>query len=290
MSKLIKLPYKLLIYDIETPLLKAFLFRPGEQVVRHTQLDPAHNENGIICIAAKWYGQKEVFVFQGDNAVEEFDKLAREADVCLGKNSDRFDVKHINTMRMMRGLKPYPEWMATSEDLEKQLRKHFAFPSQSLDYISSIMGFGGKEKMEFKDWVDISNLTVLNKIESTSDMFLHTRVISDLCPVLFKNSKTEIRSKGEKALKKMIHYNKKDVLDTEAVLKRVLPYITLRHNASNSTGCITCGSTNIIPTKKVTLGKTKYQQFDCLMHKGYAGKATFKRDNKSHRPIYGTMG
>jgi hypothetical protein len=284
MTKSIKLPYKLLIYDIETGLLKAHIFRPGEQVVRHTQLDVAHNENSIICISAKWYGQKEVFVFTGDNAVEEFDKLARQADVCLGKNSDKFDVKHINTARMMQGLKPYPEWMDTNEDLEKQLRKHFAFPSQSLDYISGIMGFGGKEKMEFSDWVAISNLRLANKIMQTD------AITNELSQTLFKENVFELIQKGEKALKKMIHYNKKDVTDTEAVLKRVLPYIRLKHDASNRNGCTLCGSKRIEPTKIVTIGKTKYQQFECLSHGGYAGKATYKWGDKSHHKIYGTIG
>ena len=284
MTKKIKLPYKLLIYDIETGLLKFFGFRPGEQVVRHTQLDPAFNENTIICISAKWYGEKEVFVFKGDNAVEEFDKLARQADVCLGKNSDRFDVKYINTDRMMKGLKPYPEWMATSDDLEKQLRKHFAFPSQSLDYISGIMGFGGKEKMEFKDWVEISNLTLLQKIGTD-------RVDDYLSGILFKKPAHVVFMDGLKALKKMIHYNKKDVTDTEAVLTKVLPYITLKHNASGERkdGCITCGSRSLLSTKIVTIGKTKYQQFDCLAHGGYAGKATYRWTTNRNK-IYGTMG
>lgn len=285
MTKTIKLPYKLLIYDIETSLLKAFIFRPGEQVIRHTQLDSIFNENEIICIAAKWYGEKDTFVFQGNTAIEEFDKLAREADVCLGKNSDRFDVKYINTSRMMQGLRPYPEWMDTSEDLEKQLRKHFAFPSQSLDYISSIMGFGGKEKMEFRDWVDISNLGLCKKVI----LSLSKKDNDKISYILFKEGVDKVISKGEKALKKMIHYNKKDVLDTESVLKKVIPYIKLKHNASNKKGCILCGSIKLVPTKIIIAGKTRYQQFDCLVHKGYAGRAILTYDKSRHK-VYGTMG
>jgi len=277
---MIKLPFKLLIYDIETGLLKANLFRLGEQQIRHNQLDAAHKANSIICIAAKWYGEKKVTVFEGGDCVEQFDKLARQADVCLGKNSDRFDVKYINTARMMQGLAPYPEWMDTNEDLEKQLRKHFAFPSQSLDYISTLMGFGGKEHMEFQDWVDISNYKVLQQLgkkTSTNTAF-----------VLFRQTARQVEQKGRQALKKMIHYNKKDVLDTESVLMQVLPYIRLKHNASNKTGCVTCGSTQLVPTKMITKGQTRYQQFECLEHGGYGGKSTVKYDKNRHK-VFGAM-
>jgi hypothetical protein len=281
--KSIKLPFKLLIYDIETGLLKANIFRLGEQTIRHTQLDNAHAENSIICISAKWYGEKKVYVFEGDDCVEEFDKLARKADVCLGKNSDRFDVKYINTARMMRGLKPFPEWMDTREDLEKQLRKYFAFPSQSLDYISTLFGYGGKEKMAFEDWVAIDNYKTILKLDKLSTYSSE---------ILFGATVGEVIEKGRQALKKMIHYNKKDVLDTEAVLVKVLPYIRLKYNAAvtnDKQGCTTCGSRNLLPTKIITKGNTRYQQFDCLDHNGYAGKATV-RYTKSRNKIFGSMG
>src|ERR1700677_2937242 len=98
--KKIKLPYKLLIYDIETKLLKVWIWRLGEQFVRHDQLDHAYNVDGIISIAYKWYGEKETFVLSGHGCVKDFDAIIRKADVVLGKNSDRFDVRHINTQRM----------------------------------------------------------------------------------------------------------------------------------------------------------------------------------------------
>lgn len=277
---MIKLPYKLLIYDIETSLLKANLFRLGEQRITHNQLDVAHQENHIICIAAKWYGDKQIVVFEGDKGVEGFDKLAREADVCLGKNSNSFDVKYINTARMMLGLKPYPEWADTNDDLERQMRKYFALPSQSLDYISKIFGTGGKDKMEFADWVSIQNYDLVRKLIRPSN---HT------CKTLFLTSYKNVINDGKKALSKMIKYNKKDVLDTEAALTKVLPYIKLKRNASKEgKGCTTCGSLKIAPTKIIKAGQTSYQQFDCLEHEGYAGRCTFRYDKNRHK-IYGRM-
>lgn len=296
MTKKIHLPYKMLIYDIETSLLKFWGFRPGEQVVRHTQLDYFFRENNIICISAKWYGHKEIFVFQGENAIKEFDKLAREADVILGKNSDKFDAKYINTARMMQGLKPFPEWLNRSDDLEKQMRRYFAFPSQSLDYISKIFGTGGKDKMEFSDWVDIANdkqlQVIVNSIPDIREE-LSTFQQTAISMTLFGETPSIIFKKGETALKKMIKYNKKDVTDTEAALVKVLPHIKLRRNAATDKegqGCITCGSNNIVPTKIITQGKTKFQEFECLDHIGYAGRATWFYKKGSHNKTFGKMG
>lgn len=283
------LPYKLLIYDIETSLMLCYLFSLGEQYIKHNQLLKAFCEVEIICIAAKWYGEEEMFLFSGPSAIEDFDVLARQADVCIGKNSDSFDVKHINTQRMMQGLKPYPEWMETNDDLEKQCRKHFRFPSQSLDYISQILGFGGKEKMEFGDWIDIKNYRILEKILEKADLF--HKETDAICKVLFNDTESSIQLKGVAALTKMYHYNKKDVLDTENVLTRVLPYVKLRFNVATHKDelvCILCGSKYIVPSKIIYVGKTKYQQFDCNGHGGYAGRATFtwtKQRNKKYGKI-----
>jgi hypothetical protein len=281
--KKIKLPFKLLIYDIETRLKPCLIFSLGEQVIRHNQLEArAIGQDNIICIAAKWYNKKEIMLFHGLNMIKDFDEQVRMADVVMGKNSDKFDAKYINTERMMQGLKPYPEWADISDDLEKKMRRYFYFPSQSLDYISKVFGTGGKVKMEFNDWVDIHNYELLQQLKAPH---LNSEV-------LFKKSAIEIEQKGLKALKKMYFYNKKDVTDTEACLSKVLPYIKLRHNSSvnrNGSGCITCGSTRLIPTKIISTGKTKYQEFECLEHDGYGGKATIRYDKQRHK-LYGKMG
>lgn len=288
--KKIDLPYTILTFDIETKLKEFLSFSCGETVLRHTQLtERSALQHNIICIAAKWYHKKEVMLFTGPNAVEEFDKEARKADVCLGKNNHRFDNKYINTERMMRGLKPYPEWMDTSEDLERQLRRNFNFTSQSLDYISKLFGFGGKEKMEFSDWRDIHNYELLTDIDKASTIC--SVDLNATSKVLFNASVRQVTVKGKAALKKMYHYNKKDVLDTENVLIKVLPYIKLKKNASTHGGgkdCTVCGSKLIVATKIITLGTTKYQQFDCLEHNGYAGKATVRYD-KNRNKVYGRM-
>lgn len=294
----IKLPYELLIYDIETSLLPAFIFRPGEQRVNHSQLSATATHTEIICIAAKWYGKSEVMVFDGPNCVRDFDLVARKADVCLGKNSDSFDVRHINTNRLMQGLDPYPEWIDSQEDIEKRIRKYFLFPSFSLDFISKAFGNGGKDKMEFNDWKDIANLSLWNKLEKAIDCSgistkARQQVKDQQSLTLFGKSARIITELGNKKLRKMIEYNIGDVLDTEAILVKVLPYITLRNSAANlgakkDTGCVTCGSKQIIKQKTIRKGCETYVQWHCTAHNGYAGKCT-QRWNKQNNAIYGKM-
>lgn len=292
-----KLPYKLLIYDIETTPLLAYIWRLGEQVVRHDQLFHTHSNYRITTLAYKWYGEKEVHVLTGTvkEIIEKFDEKVKEADVVLGKNSDRFDVKHVNTQRLLAGLPPMPYWMSISDDLEKQIRKYFMFPSFSLDYISKLFGTGGKSKMEFSDWVHIEEAHILSLV-SDRLKFLKLKIViqpilNAVSLALFGKAASKVLDEGEIALDKMASYNKKDVLDTEAALKKVLPHIQLKHNAArniaatadkedDSPKCTACGSASIVRGKKVVIGNTRYQLFHCLDHNGYAGKATYYWNSK----------
>ena len=240
---------KILFYDIETSPLLAYIWRPGKQVVRHGQLSKSRNQYNIICITYCWNDGKApkalVFDYEKQDCskiVKEFDKLVKESDITIGKNSDRFDVKHINAQRFLTGGKPFPDWADVTDDLEKQMRKFFYFPSQSLDYISDILGLGGKIKMQMQDWIDI----------------------------------VEQNKNGKKALTKMVKYGKKDIADTRAVWNKMKPYIKPKFNMSTFLGefaCVHCGSSSIIRNGTRINGKSKYQHFYCNSHGGYAGKA-----------------
>jgi hypothetical protein len=286
-----KLP-KILIYDIETTPLKAWIWRCGEQTVRHNQLDYYYKEYGISTIAYKWMHEKTVNVLSSDDKISKFDEEVKKADIVIGKNSDNFDVKHINTQRLLQNLPPMPQWLDSNDDLEKQMRRFFVFPSMSLDYISQVFGLGGKVKMEFQDWIDIENMKLLEKLFITNETLTYSER-KNISLTLFGKTHLEIFKLGDKALDKMIFYNKKDVRDTEKALLKVLPHIKLKYNASTlneGQGCITCGSLDLKPTKVIVKGKTQYQQFECLNHGGYGGKATWHYKKGKHNRTYGKMG
>lgn len=248
---------KILFYDIETSLLKAYLFSLGEQRIRHGQLVPGFDVPNIICISYAWEGDKTakslVFDYQKQDCkklVQEFDKIIKQADITIGKNSDRFDVKHINTQRLIHGLDPMPEWVDCTDDVEKQLRKYFYLPSYSLDYVSKLFGLGGKDKMDFADWVHI--------LEKTPSL-------------------------GEKALAKMVKYNRKDVMDTLKVWEKISAHVKPKFNQATFLGtdaCRTCGSTNITRNGTRVRGKVIYQKFFCRAHGGHAGEAPLTAKGK----------
>ena len=252
---------RILCYDLETPPYQAWVWGCGEQYVRHNQLVKEHDQPGIICVTYCWmdenkpaqcidWGYEEQ---DSSRVVEEFDKIIRTADFTIGKNSDRFDTKVLNAVRMLNGLPGFPEWMGYKDDLEKQMRKYFKLPSQSLDYISGQLGLGGKIKMEFQDWIDI----------------------------------VEKNENGRKALAKMIKYGKKDCTDTRTLWNRLSEHFDSKWNQAkfqgDSLACkhMDCGSSNLTNRGSPRLvGATMYQEWRCLDCHRYAGRTTISKNGK----------
>lgn len=244
---------KILFYDIETAPYLAYVWQCGKQVVRHNQLKEGFDQPKIICVTYAWgekgpvecidWGYEEQ---DSKKVIQEFDQIIKQADMAIGKNSDRFDTKMINAVRMLNGLPGIPEWTKYKDDLEKQMRRYFRLPSQSLDYISKQFGLGGKIKMEFQDWVDI----------------------------LEKNKN------GQKALNKMIKYGKKDTRDTRILWYKLAEHFDTIWNQATFDkvliACkhIDCGSLELNLDGIRISGKIRYQQYRCRKCKRYAGRST----------------
>ena len=244
---------RILFYDIETTPLKAYIWGLGQPIINHGQLV---KKNGIpsmykiICISYAWNDDRPAKCIHWGihrntgRVIKEFDKIIKLADIAIGKNSDNFDIKHINIQRMLHKHTGMPDWAIYTEDLEKQLRKYFYLPSYSLDYISNLLGRGGKIKMELQDWINL------------------------------------VEKNDMKTLKKMIKYNLKDVEDTRALWYRLLPHIIPKFNQATfyqDIRCRTCGSKKIKMNGTRVRGKTRYQTFFCNEHGGYAGEAPINK-------------
>lgn len=284
-----------LVYDIETLPLTGRFFGLGKQVVRHGQLLGGSNMTQIICIQYKWVGDKNTKVLtwnpskdkDSSRIIDEFGKLVEKADVVIGKNNKRFDDKHINAHRMINGQEPMPWWRLISDDLEQQMRRYFNFPSQSLDYISDLMGLGGKDKTEFRDWVNIDEyfkvLTCRREGMSEAD-------ITVMCRVMYKKKKTDIIRNGKASLKVMTEYGKKDVDDTEAIYLRVLPYCTFKHRKGEDLDyCEHCEKiTDNKPERnaKQLICGTWRQRWRCAECRRYKGVSTIKKDGTPGRMMY----
>jgi len=228
---------RILLWDIETRYTVFRGWSTGEQYVKHDQIiDGQHPD--IICLSYKWLDEPKVYTLDwgckqqnSDKMIAAFTKVIESADLVIAHNGDKFDQKHINTQRMLHDQDPI-SW-PTSEDTLKQIRKHFALPSYSLDYLSKLLGRKGKDKMNFADWVAI------------------------------------VEKKDPKALAKMRKYNRNDVLELEAVYKKFFKFLTPKINASivkhnDKAGCPRCGS-GMRQSKgyKVTLAG-KYKRWQCM--------------------------
>lgn len=236
------------VWDAETKHLMSRIWRTGEQYIRHDQLVEGFDQYDIICIAYAWNDEPVKVLGWGrykqdsSKLIVEFDKIIAKADIVIGKNSDRFDNKQLNTLRWLHGLPaPAENWIKKTDDLEKQIRKHFYLPSNSLDYISKLRGLGGKRKMEMQDWIDV------------------------------------VEGKQKAAYEKMLDYCCKDVEDTRALWNDVKAHITPKFNHSayqQGVVCINCGSENIRRNGKRLVGTVWKQGYYCNDHGGFAGYRT----------------
>lgn len=209
---------RILLFDVETKPVKCWIYRTGKQVIRHNSIVDGEKFD-IICLAYKWVGEKKVTCLDwgreqnSAKMIEAFAKEVEKADVVLGQNSDSFDIKQVNTQRLLHNQLPIA-WPVT-EDLRKQVKKHFYVTSSSLEYMAKLLTGEGKDRMVFGDWVDI------------------------------------IERKDPKALEKMKKYCVRDVLKTEEVWKRIQPYVDPRAhrgviNGSGRNSCKSCGSMKIV--------------------------------------------
>jgi len=227
---------KILFFDIETTPVKAWIWRTGQQYVNHKMICEGEQFD-IICICWKWLGQREVHALDwglrkqdSSKMISKFAKEVEKADIVIGQNSDHFDIKQVNTQRLLHRQPPIA-W-PTAEDTRKMVRSKFYVTSSSLAYLGRMLKQGSKDRMEFEDWVDI------------------------------------IDRYDAKALKKMIKYCKQDVRLTESVWKEIAPYCKPKANRSlmlngHRNGCPRCGSENRKKWGRVPLNSGIYQRFAC---------------------------
>ena len=280
---------RILSFDIETGLIPVWVFNLGKQVVTHNQLMTDDAVTDIICITYCWDNGKSGILSwdpskgeTSEKIITEFDELVKSADIVLGQNSDRFDVKHINTQRLIHDLPPFPEWSINSEDTLKQVRKYFKFPSNRLDYMSRLFKFGGKQHTELKDWKNIANYINTHKLINLAGRV----VIKRLSVTLYGKDLDTILKDGLKSLNLMKKYGLKDAKDTMKIWKKIRHHVVPKYNAATTHTdivCSNCGSKNIIKNGTRAVKKSVCQFYYCKDHGGYAGKTVINKAGKEGR-------
>ena len=149
-------PKKKLFFDIETSPNVTFSWRIGNKI--NLSHDNIIQERAIICICWKWEGEDKVHSLQWDKGcdkemLKKFSKIIDSADIIIGQNSDKFDIKWLRTRCIYHNIFISPKF--NSIDTLKFAKSGFNFNSNKLDYMGQFLGVGQKIHTEYNLWKDI---------------------------------------------------------------------------------------------------------------------------------------
>lgn len=150
---------KILVLDIETSPKLAYVWRFFKENISAKQV----KEHGhMMSFAAKWLGGDEIFYEEcrkDDDKliVEKMCHLLDQADMIIAHNGERFDMKQIRARAVVNGIKP-PSPVKVIDTL-LIAKREFSFPSNSLEYLTNVMGCkvrkGGHKKFPgFELWLE----------------------------------------------------------------------------------------------------------------------------------------
>jgi len=242
---------KVLVYDIETSRATAKVFWTGKQYVGYKQIV---KQPSIISISFKWIGEDTVHDLVWDKnhndkkMVKEFLKHYNKADMVIGFNNDNFDNRWINAVAMKNDL--HVNTFVKSMDLYKQEKRLFRLLSYSMDF-SSLFA-----KVERKQ---------------SHEGMLMWDMVEDGTP-----------EQQKEYLRKMVNYNVGDIITTEELYIRLLPYLKhkIHFGVLNGEEKWTCPNTG---SKEVSLYKrtcTPAGTIQIIMQS--SDESLYKISNKSY--------
>lgn len=237
-----------LVIDIETSPIEAYVWQLFDQNIALNQIK---TEWSILSFAAKWTDSKTI-IYQdtggrGKAKVRDDKKLVRdlaelldEAEIVVGQNHRKFDLKKINARMIMHGIPPYSPIRAVDTTVEA--RRYFGFTSKKLAWMSAHLTDTPKD--EHKEFPGFE---------------LWTECLAD----------------NPKAWREMKKYNCRDVEATEKVYKRLLPWMSTHPNCAayiedKDPRCPKCGSDKLWMRRYVHTQQGKYPQYRCEDCNGWA--------------------
>lgn len=251
---------KVLIFDIETAPLKAYIWKTWRTNVHNEQL-----LSDWFCLAwsAKWLYSENIMgdVVTPEEVAKEDDKrimtklwgLIDKADIVVAHNSNKFDIPRINSRFIVNGLTPTKPFFSIDTCLIA--RKQFNFTSNKLDALAGYFGIEHKLDTDFSLW---------------------KRCLEG----------------DQEALNYMLEYNKKDVAILEEIYLKLRPWIKNHPNMGNLSSkddaCANCGSTSL------TLLKDQYYYTNVGKYNIYrcntCGAISRSRHTVRHRPNITNVG
>lgn len=226
----------ILILDIETMPKLAWVWKFWQQNVYPKQVV---KHGHLASFAAKWLGNDKI-IYRENRKEDDYMiiyhlcQLLDKADVVVMHNGDRFDLPEIRGRALVHGIKPFSP--VKTIDTCKIAKREFNFPSNSLEYLSSVLGCnvkkGGHKKFPgFELWLEC------------------------------------IRN-NEEAWEEMKEYNIDDILSLEEVYLKMRPWDKLHanlaiYNDPIQPQCPKCQSISLHRRGFAFTTTGKYQRFVC---------------------------
>lgn len=246
---------RILFLDIETFPNVAYVWGKYDQnVIEFKQ------ESCLATFAAKWLDEEKVFAYSlpdysgyrpnsynDKRLVITLWKMLDEADIVIAHNGDAFDVRVCNARFIHYGLKPPSPFKTV--DTKKAVKRVARFNSNALNDLGQTLRMGQKIKTDFSLWKGC--------IEGDTA-----------------------------AWKRMVDYNKQDVLLLEKLYLHIRPWISNHPNftAATNGSCPKCNSTNVQYRGYSITNTRRYRRFKCNECGGWG------RETKSESGTWVTNG
>ena len=227
---------KVLCFDIETLPMKLYAW---DLYPHFYSPDNIIQDYTILSWSAKWLFDDKVYgeILTSEEALARDDlrivasmwKMLNEADIVIGHNANKFDVRKLNTRFLYHRFDPPSRYQVI--DTWKAAKDRFGFSSNKMDWINRYLELNTKMDTDFDLWIACD--------------------------------------KGEKvALKTMIEYNKYDVLILEEMYVRLRSWIPAHPNmnvytTTDETGCPVCGTKDIVVGGVYATPVNLYRAFRC---------------------------
>jgi len=228
---------KILTLDIENAPMMSYHWGLWQQNIgQPMRLDG--DRSYMMTVAAKWLHEDKVHYFETRNEDDssitaEILKLVDEADIIVGHNAQKFDMKKINAYAILNKIPPPSPYRVV--DTMLIAKKHFAFERNTLDYLSHALC--SETKSAHKEFHGFE---------------------------LWK----ECMKGNDAAWAEMKHYNIQDVRVTEELYLILRPWAKGHPSIVTTTDstvhrCTSCGSKNVSTDGYSITNVSKFQKYKC---------------------------
>ena len=251
---------KILFLDIETMPNIAAVWATGYDM--NIQPEAIIQERFILSAQWAWNNEAKVHGVLSNikkrddsNVVKAVTKEIEKADIVVGHNVRKFDLRWVAGRALLLGLQPTRSKFIKHIDTLKLAKEAFYLNSYKMDYLCKKLGIQGKTKTSFSDWMAILDVD--------------------------KNPNVA-QARAEYLLK----YGKNDILMNRKLLIKILPHVKLQKKIEmmiygSAVNCIECQSFRVhFNENRVTKAGKEFSRFRCsdCGHGFSVAKASYKHD------------